>query len=320
MAGVLVGIDLGGTNVRAGLVSPGGKLLRWKGSPIQAQLGPQPGVERISALVHSLVEEAGSPILGIGIGSTGPVDRRLGAIQNPYTLPGWENVDIVSPLRERFGVPVVLENDADAAALGEAWLGAGRGMRRMAMVTVGTGIGFAFIHDGAIYRGMEGIHPEGGHIPIDPAGPECYCGAHGCLESLTAGPGIARLAQAAACPGSRMLDLAGGRLAAVDARILVRAAREGDPAAREVVEKVAFYLGLGLVNIIMLFVPEGIVMGGGVMEEFDLFAPGMRAVVDRHNIMVPADRVKILKSALEGQSGVLGAARAAYQFIEEHNS
>jgi glucokinase len=321
MARILVGVDLGGTNVRVGAVTPAGELLDWKISPIEAANGPQAGVAKIAGMIEALLGSLPpAELAGIGIGSTGPIDRGRGAIQNPYTLPSWVDVDIASPLSARFAAPVILENDADAAAFGEAWAGAGRGMRRMAMVTVGTGIGTALILDGKIYRGMDGIHPEGGHMLIDPAGPECYCGAHGCWESLVAGPGIARLASAgAAKEGGAMLEMADGDPARVDARILVRAARQKDPTAVRAAEQVAFYLGLGLANIILLTLPDGIVLGGGVMAEYDLFAPGVRAVLDRHNSMVPASRVQILTAQLAGKSGVLGAARAALSELEEHN-
>jgi glucokinase len=322
VARILIGIDLGGTNVRVGAVTPAGELLAWKMAPIEAASGPQAGVAKIAGMIDALLGSLpGAVPAGIGIGSTGPIDRERGAIQNPYTLPSWVDVDIASPLRARFKAPVVLENDADAAALGEAWAGAGRGMRRMAMVTVGTGIGTGLVLDGKIYRGMDGIHPEGGHMLIDPAGPECYCGAHGCWESLVAGPGIARMASAAAAEaGGMMLDLAGGDAAQVDARTLVQAARQYDPMAIRVAERVAFYLGLGLANIILLTLPDGIVLGGGVMAEYDLFAPGIRAVLDRHNTMVPASRVQIQTAQLAGQSGVFGAARAVQNELEEQSS
>jgi glucokinase len=218
---------------------------------------------------------------------------------------------VLSPIRARFGVPVTLENDADAAALGEAWVGAGRGMKRLAAVTVGTGLGFAMIIDGQIYRGMDGVHPEGGHMLIDPAGPECYCGARGCLESLVAGPGIARMAaEAAAEQGGAMLALASGDPAKVDARTMVATARQGDPVALAVAGRVARSLGIGLLNIMLLYYPDGIVLSGGVMEEYDLFAPGIQAVIAAQRGMVPAERVQILQTRLNGQSGVLGAARA----------
>ncbi len=313
MGDIAIGIDLGGTNVRAGAVTTVGELLGWQTAPIQATEGPTAGVERILTVVESLQRSLpGAPrLVGIGMGSTGPLDRERGLIQNPYTLPGWADVDVLSPIRARFGVPVTLENDADAAALGEAWVGAGRGMKRLAAVTVGTGLGFAMIIDGQIYRGMDGVHPEGGHMLIDPAGPECYCGARGCLESLVAGPGIARMASTAAAEqGGLMLSLAAGDPVKVDARTMVSAARQGDPVALAVAGRVARYLGIGLLNIMLIFYPDGIVLSGGVMEEYDLFDPGIQAVIAAQRGMVPAERVQILQTRLNGQSGVLGAARA----------
>jgi glucokinase len=319
MPEIAIGIDLGGTNVRAGAVTPAGDLLCWESTPIRAADGPAAGIERILALVDNVVRTLPGPashLVGIGVGSTGPLDRERGAIQNPYTLPGWSDVDILTPLRERFHAPAVLENDADSAALGEAWVGAGCGMQRLAAVTVGTGIGFAFILDGQIYRGMDGVHPEGGHMLIDPAGPECYCGARGCMEILVSGPAIGRFAsRAAAEKGGEMLALAGGDPARVDARVMVRAARRGDPVAAGLVAQVAHYLGIGLLNIMLLYLPDGIVLSGGVMEEYDLFAPGVQAVIDRQQGMIPAGRVRILQSGLNGQSGVFGAARAVLNEI-----
>ena len=154
--GVLIGIDLGGTNVRAGAVTSDGQLLAWKDAPIEAARGPKSGLQTITRLVDEVISLVNHPVLALGVGSTGPLDRQRGCIQNPYTLPGWEDVDIISPLRGRFGVPVSLENDADAAALGESWAGAGRGVKRMFMVTIGTGVGTSLILDGQIYRGLDG--------------------------------------------------------------------------------------------------------------------------------------------------------------------
>jgi glucokinase len=140
-----IGIDLGGTNVRAGVVTLDGQMKKWRDIPIEARLGPEAGLGRIIRLIEQVSEDAGINPVAIGIGATGPVDRLRGVIQNPYTLPTWDDVDITGPLRDHFGIPVVLENDADAAALGEAWIGAGCGQPRMLMITVGTGIGTAFI-------------------------------------------------------------------------------------------------------------------------------------------------------------------------------
>jgi glucokinase len=315
---ILVGIDLGGTNVRVGAVTTAGELVSSHECPIEARQGPQSGMEKIAGLITRVADEAGDWLQAIGIGSTGPVDRSLGAIQNPYTLPTWENVDIVGLLRERFQVPVIIENDADAAALGESWVGAGRGLPRLCMVTIGTGVGIALIYNGRIYRGVGEAHCEGGHMILDPSGPECYCGAKGCWESLASGTAIGAYAREQAASGpTLMTDLAGGDLERIDAAIVAEAARRGDLLAAGIVDRAADYIALGLVNLIVLFLPDSIVLTGGVMRSFDLMEARIRSVISRHNIMSPVDKVALRLADLGQQAGMIGAARAAMLAGEE---
>ncbi|MEW5869881.1 MAG: ROK family protein [Chloroflexota bacterium] len=316
-SGILIGVDLGGSNVRAGALTPGGEMISWRETPIQAALGPQAGVQRISDLITSVVADSQQPLLGIGVGSTGPLDRERGRIQNPYTLPGWEDVDIVNQLRESFHVPVAFENDADAAALGEAWQGAGRGalaegLPRLVMVTIGTGVGTGIVLDGKIYRGVGGMHPEGGHFILDPTGPACYCGAHGCWESLVAGPAIAAFArQAGGIESSQLCALCAGHPEQIEAAQVFEAARQGDALARRIVDRTADYIALGLVNLIMLYLPDIIVLTGGVMRSYDLMEAHIREVIARHDVVVPARQVQIQMAQLGQQAGMYGAARAA---------
>lgn len=306
---IVIGIDLGGTHVRAGAFDSDGNLLAMRETPIEARRGADAGLQRIAQLIEQVWQESGARKLnGIGIGCTGPVDVVLGVINNPYTLPGWENVPIVARLQERFGVPVTLENDADVAALGEYWRGAGQSIRRLYAVTVGTGVGTALILDGQIYRGLNNAHPDGGHMVIDPSGPPCYCGANGCWESLCAGPAIARMAQQADLSGSALLMMANGEREKIDARMVAEAARAGDPLAGRLIEKAAYYFSLGIVNVITLFVPEMIVLSGGVMRSADLFLPVLRKVIARHSVMVPAMDVRIEPAQLGAYAGLYGAA------------
>jgi glucokinase len=307
-----IGIDLGGTNVRAGVVMPDGQLQKSQEIPIEARQGPQAGITRIIRLIEQVSAEAGVHAKAIGIGSTGPLDSARGIIQNPYTLPTWDNADIISPLRKHFGVPVVLENDADAAALGEAWIGAGRGLARMLMVTVGTGIGTAFIINGKIYRGAGGVHPEGGHILVDPTGPECYCGAKGCWESLASGPAIGAFARIqAAHELSSLLEKAGNDPEKIDSALVALAARDGDLLALKIVERTAAYLGLGLVSLLQLFLPDCVVFTGGVMRSYDLFEPRLREIITQHSAMLPLNKIPLRMAGLGQQAGIFGAARAA---------
>lgn len=303
MTPIVVGIDLGGTTVRAGVLTRAGDLLYTASTPIEAALGPQTGLARIERLVEQVVGAAGDVSLqAIGIGSTGPVDRVRGAIQNPYTLPTWEDVDIVHPLAHHFHVPVTLDNDANAAALGEYWLGAGQGAARLYLFTVGTGVGTAFVFNGAIYRGQGGIHPEAGHMLVDPSGPQCYCGGRGCLESLIAGPSIAHWARTWALDDALPQD----------ARQIADLARGGHRAAQTVIERAAGYLALGLINAIMLLVPDVVLFGGGVMQNYDLFEPVLQAAVTRHSVLVPGAVVRLAPARLGDKAGVVGAGYAAW--------
>jgi glucokinase len=317
--GILIGIDLGGTNIRAGALTSDGQLLNWKDAPIEAARGPEAGLQTITRLVDEVIAQAGQPVLALGVGSTGPLDRQRGCIQNPYTLPGWEDVVIVTPLRERFDVPVALENDADAAALGESWAGSGRGVKRMVMLTIGTGVGYALILNGEIYRGLGGEHPEGGHIIIDPSGPECYCGAHGCLESLVAGPAIARFARnAEEAKTSPFLQKTVSDPQKIDAATIFEGTRQGDAFCRELVDRTAIYIALGLVSIIMIALPDCIVLTGGLLRSYDLLEGTIRATLAKYDVIVPAKKVQIQLSQLGQGAGLYGAARAAQLLLTEN--
>ncbi len=317
-------MDLGATRIRLGAFQPDGALIASLEGEIHAEQGPQAGLERIAALIQNLLEREElrqRRLLGIGVGSTGPTDSVRGLLVNPGTMPGWLNVPIVAQLQERFQAPVCLENDADAAALGEYWQGVGRPthpdeppVRSLYAITVGTGVGTAFILDGQVVRGAQGFHPEGGHQIVDPSGPQCYCGGRGCWESLCSGTAIGQMGRAAlrASPeaGSLLLQLAGGEVERVDARLVAEAARQGDPLAGEVMARAANAFALGVFNILMLFFPELIVLSGGVMRSSDLFMPAIEAMLRSASVYLPIERLRILPARLGYYAGVYGAAYA----------
>ena len=314
MEKVIVGVDLGGTIVRAGAFDSRGSLLAVQETPIEAARGPELGLRKIQGLIEQVLAEAGTTsLMGIGIGSTGPLDPIRGIINNPFTLPTWDNVPIVEWMQKSFRVPVTLENDADAAALGEYWQGAGRAAQRLYAVTVGTGIGTALILDGQIYRGLEGSHPEGGHMVLDPSGPLCYCKMRGCWEILCAGPSIERQARAADLTGSYLLELCEGDHEKISARIVFEAARTGDLAALSIVEKVSEYFTLAILNIAILFAPEVIVLSGGVMRSFDFFLPGIQRTMQSYRDMVPTHRIRIVPAQLGYYAGLYGSAYTIFK-------
>ncbi|MCJ7585176.1 MAG: ROK family protein [Anaerolineales bacterium] len=304
---IAIGVDLGGTLVRVGAFDVDGHLLGQHDASI-ASIGPEDGLHLIEDRIRLILKSVNSPtLLGIGIGATGPVESVYGIINNPYTLAGWKNVPIVERLNKTFNVPVRLENDADAAALGEYWQGAGKGAMRLYAVTVGTGVGTAFIVDGKIYRGVDGSHPEGGHQLIDPNGPKCYCGHRGCWESLISGPAISSLGRSAP-NNSHLIELALYDPNRIDARFIAEAARAGDATAIAIMKKAATDFSLGIINIISLFVPDVLVLSGGVMKSADLFLPTLEEMLRTPNPMVPFDRVHIMPANLGYYAGLYGSA------------
>ncbi|HSO12348.1 MAG TPA: ROK family protein [Anaerolineales bacterium] len=304
---IAISVDLGGTLVRVGAFDKSGQLLGQCDAGI-ASIKPDDGLRLIEQLIHKTLDSLKSPnLLGIGIGSTGPLDAIHGIINNPYTLSGWSNIPIVERIKKTFNVPVRLENDADAAALGEYWHGAGRGAKRLYAVTVGTGVGTALIVDGKIYRGMDGSHPEGGHQLIDPNGPKCYCGYRGCWESLISGTAISSAARGAK-NNEYLIKLAGGDPDHIDARHVADAARENDPLALTIIQKAARDFSLGMINVISFFVPDVIVLSGGVMKSADLFLPTLETTLKTPNPMVPFDRVQIVPALLGYHAGLYGGA------------
>lgn len=308
----VIGMDIGGTNIVAAVVrSADAQVISRQSVPTLAERGIADGLRRIHHLLRQIVED--SPVTweqigGIGVGSTGPVDCVRGRIQNPYTLPTWDDMPILDSLQESFHRPGVLLNDAHVAALGEFWVGAGRGTRHMIYITVGTGIGGGMVLDGKLYRGIQFFSGEVGHTVIDMNGPLCYCGAYGCWEMFAAAPAITRLAQERVVPDSFLMRLAGGQPENLTPRLLSQAAEQGDGLAKEILSQVGHYLGIGVGNLINIFAPEVIVLGGGVMQGWDYLTPRLFETINSRKAMVPFDEVRIVPAQMGMNAGVLGAA------------
>ena len=285
-------VDIGGTKIAVGVVDDGGRIVTRSECPTAPERGFPEGVRRIVGMLR----ETAAEVHGIGIGCTGPVDPFTGVMGSVDLLPGWQGGALVDELAEVFGVPVAMENDADAAALAEAAWGAGRGKRRFLYVTVGTGIGVGIVLDGALYRGVDGSHPEIGHQVIDASGPLCYCGAHGCWESLASGPAIAAWAKT-------RID------GPPSTRQLCQMAEAGDAAALAAMERQGYYLGLGLANLVTMFCPDMIALGGGVMESSHLFLERAREVIRQICTLVPSDKAELAVASLGADTALAGAAQ-----------
>lgn len=305
--GPAIGIDLGGTQVRAALVD-GSRLLERAAERTDTAGGPHAVLRQIARLIAQVAPDR-AQVRGLGICAPGPLDTETGTILNIPTLPGWDGLPLRDILADETGLPVALENDGIAAAYGEWRHGAGRGLRHLVYVTVSTGIGGGVVLDGRLLHGRQGMAGHVGHLPLAAQGPGCSCGAAGCFEALASGSALGRLAREAAQgePDSR-LALRGPD--GLTAREVVEAAREGDDLARRLLEDEAAWLGLGFVAILHAFSPEAIVMGGGVAEGFDLLEPGIRRAI-RARAMPAFREVPVVRTGLGGNAGLIGAAALA---------
>jgi len=294
---IIGAVDIGGTKIAVGAVSETGAILCRLECPTATDRGPAAALHSAAAMLREAGRRAGVQYAGVGVACPGPLDPFTGIVGEVGTLPGWNGCDIVAELSREFGVRVVVENDADAAALAEARWGHAAQDGNLIYVTVSTGIGAGIILSGELYRGVGGAHPEIGHQVLDDSGPRCYCGARGCWESLASGPALEAWVREQRHNGS---DLTAEQICAL--------ARSGDELARRAVQRESHYLGLGLANLITIFAPEVIVLGGGVMQSADLFLDGLRAVIRDIATQVPAAKTRIVLSSLGSDTALAGAA------------
>jgi glucokinase len=295
-------IDIGGTKIAVGVVDGDGKVLSRMEAPTEADRSYEDGVKAVVGMLRRTFENAGEQIAGIGIGSTGPVNPFTGEFGDVDFLPRWRGKNPVRELADVFHVRVALENDADAGALGEAGWGAGRNRSRLVYVTIGTGIGGGIILNGQLYRGVDGAHPEIGHHVIDPSGPACSCGFRGCWEALATGPAMAAWFES---------ERSSGRESCTHptAKRICQLAREGDALASRAVDREAYYLGLGLANLINLFTPDAIVLGGSLIKSADIFLDKIRSVIGQGCRFVPWKQTDLVLASLGEDANLIGAAR-----------
>jgi glucokinase len=303
-------IDLGGTNVRAIVADLDGTV---RGDQIQASRAND-GLDACLASIEEAMRKAGSEaevdpadLRGIGVASCGWVDSEHGIVPAAPQLPGWHNVPLAGIIRDRLGPPTILENDANAAALGEHVFGAGRDVRHLVYITVSTGIGGGIIVDGRLYGGAKGSAGEIGHTIIDPKGPACGCGNHGCLESLASGTAIARRGAEAAKRGeSPALATILEREGRLSARHVADAAKSGDLASREIFAEAGRFLGIALANLVNLLSPQAILIGGGVAQAHELFLPEAERTMRALALDEPLKYVRLGLAELGDMAGPLG--------------
>lgn len=312
----LVGVDIGGTNIVVGTVAEDGSAVHGvRSAPTLPEEGPQAVLGRIARLVQASIGEtektagiARERIVGVGIGSPGPLDRTRGVVLLTPNL-GWRELPLRDLVSEAVGLPASLDNDANCAIYGEWWVGAARGSQYVVGLTIGTGIGGGIVIDGKIYYGTSGVAGEFGHTTIDSTGRRCKCGNYGCLEAYASGPAIAARAIEGIETGAetRLPVMVGGDLSKITAQTVYEAAKANDEYALEIVRDTAKFLGAGIGNLINIFNPDTVVIVGGVTTAGDqLFVP-LRGEVKRRAFKPAVDRCRIVPGELPGTAGVVGA-------------
>lgn len=311
---VLAGIDIGGTNVKFGLIDPDGTILWRDQKPTLAEKGAKPLLHMIgnigeSLLLHAAEEEWEVPHLGVG--TPGAVDFKTGKIigRSP-NIEGWEGTELGSYLKERLNIPVYVDNDANAMALAEAQLGAARGAATVLCVTLGTGVGGAFVIDGHIFRGDNYSAGEIGHVPINFDGPKCRCGNHGCIEAYASSSAITgRAKQLLAKELTPVFEgLLDNGLDGLTIKKLFAAAAKDDPVALQVIDETAEYLGIGLGGIVNLLNPQIVVMGGGIIDGGEGLLEKIGENIKDFAFDSAVEGLKVVKASLGNDSGFIGAA------------
>jgi glucokinase len=314
--GYVIGVDIGGTKVAAGIVDcRSGTITTSTRSPMAAKGSAEEGFAAVIAAIDGLLSQARSAqasVQGIGICAPGPLDPNTGVILNPPNVPCWRSFPLAAELERKYDLLVKVDNDANAAALAETLWGAGRGHRIVFYATLGTGIGAGIVFDGRIYHGRTGAAAEGGHVTIDYAGIRCACGKRGCIEALAAGPAIARLARTKLGEqrnlDSMILQLAGGNLDAVSSEIVGQAYSAGDALAKEVLLQVVQYLSAWLGNIIDLLEPEVIIMGGGVASMLQPLFPEITRQLPTWCVNQRCQEIPLLAACYGVDAGIAGGA------------
>ena len=294
----IASIDIGGTKIAASVVCEDGQLESRVEIPTQPEAGFPCTMERLKEIIRSMILQ-GHELDGIGIGCPGPLNPLTGVIGDVGTLPTWQNGNLVTGLEQEFGLSVAVENDADAAALAEHAWGCAVGVPNYIYVTLSTGIGAGIVLGGKLYRGVDGSHPEVGHQLIDPSGPLCYCGLRGCWESLASGVAVESWVQKQQQHALRLT-----------AREICEQARQEDKLALRAMARLTRYVGFGLANLVTLFSPDLISLGGGLMRSSDLFFERATGMVQEICTQVPVHKVRIVPTTLSADVGLLGAAQS----------
>ncbi|MCL4512329.1 MAG: ROK family protein [Bacteroidetes bacterium] len=307
----IIGVDLGGTYIKAGVVSKQGELLYETSLPSKAEVSPQAVVGQIAKAVETIKDKyKGDELLGVGIGSPGMVDLDGGTVKYPPNFANWTAFRLGEETTKKTGARVEVENDANAAAVGELKFGAGKGLKNFIMITLGTGVGGGFIIDGKIFRGEQGGAGEIGHTTINYNGPLCNCGNHGCVEAHVGQRYLSRRVaeQLKSHPESLINKLINGDTEKLEPKIISQAAEQGDKFALQVWQETGMYIGVAVASAFNLFDVATLIVGGGVAKAGRPLFDSIEETIKLRALTTIKQRTKILHAQLENSAGILGAA------------
>ena len=314
-----VGLDVGGTDIKAGLVGDDGGVVVRAVRATRPERGAGAVLADMAALATELVAEAAVPesaVVGVGIGAPGPLSPTRGVIFQAANLPGFKDVPVRDELASRVGLPAVLDNDANAAAYGEFWVGAGRGVRDVVLFTLGTGVGSGVVIDGRLLRGHFENAAELGHTIVEPGGRTCACGQRGCLEQYSsAGSIVRRVVEAVEGGAGTVLTRHPEGIAAITAEAVAEAVRQGDDFASRIWDDACRYLAIACLNVQHSFNPARVVLGGGMSAAGDLLLQAVRQHLDSQRWSLLGDTPEVVLAELGNDAGVIGAAGLMFEAV-----
>lgn len=307
-ADCMIGFDVGGTTLKAALVSEG-KIIETLTQPTLADAEAEATIENMVALIEQLKAKSQSPVKGVGMGMAGLIDGPAGVVVTSPNLPRWKNVKLAEILQTKVALSVALDNDVRAMALGELAYGAGRGAKNLLCMTIGTGVGSAIIIDGQIYRGASLSAGELGHVMVVPqGGRSCGCGNWGCLETVAGTPGILSLAERFIERGLSPYLAKAVQHQELTPKLIFEAAQAGDPGASELWQEVGQWIGIALAGVVNFINPERIVIGGGISQAGEFLFEPLRRAIQRHAFERPAQAVTVCQAELGSDAGMIGSA------------
>ena len=310
-------MDLGGSTIRLGAVTKDGKLGHFTKIEVPAGRNKEAIVSFIVNSIQDILlaeEKNGNKVLAAGIGSPGIIKLEKGVIVTSPNFPGWKNVPMKSLIEKSINIPVFLNNDANSAAYGEKWMGAGKRASSMICLTLGTGIGGGIVLDHKVWHGAQGMGGELGHITVNPEGPLCNCGNYGCLESYSSATGMVRSAVELINAGKRtkLLKLSRSKKDNITAKMIFEAASEGDRLSINILREAGKYLGIAIAGFINILNPEMVVLTGEVTGAWDFFFPALKEEVHKRAYTAIIRHTKIVRGRLKGTAGTIGAAGLAW--------